>query len=392
MPKEDLEYLLQLSLVPGLGPTLTRRCIEHFGSAEATLQAAPEQLAAIDGIGKNRAGTIRRNIDKLQDGKALANEKQLIAEHNITLLPLDHPKYPRLLKHIPDPPPMIYVKGKIKPSDVVALAIVGARKCTNYGREQADRMASLCAQAGLCIVSGGAVGIDAAAHRAAINNRGRTIAVIGSGIARPYPADHADLFDQIAARHGAVVSEFPMTVNAASKNFPRRNRIISGLAMGVLVIEAALRSGTHITARLAAEEHNREVMALPGRVDSPMSAGCHKIIREGWAALVTSAADVLETLSQSAQLLRAGIEEELGDLSLPTRDAPTNLAPLPKTMANLTPTQRKILETLAEPMLFDELVHHADLPVSIIQSDLTMLEILGLVTRSQGKLQRRNNP
>ena len=305
----------------------------------------------------------------------MKRELDLVAQRGAVLLSTDDGRYPQLLKLIPDPPPLLYVRGELRDTDAVALAVVGARKCTHYGREQADRLAGLCAEAGLCIVSGGAYGIDTAAHRGAMRVKGRTMAVLGSGLANPYPEAHIELFDQIAGGAGAVVSEFPMTTPPAAENFPRRNRIISGMALGVLVVEAATRSGALITARLAVEEHGRDVMALPGRVDSMASAGCHKAIREGWATLVTSAADILDALGEAGQVLKAAVSTE--------GEAPG--APLDQ---NLTESQRKIVDVLDEPMALDQLAGATGLAMHVIQADLTMLEIRGTVRRDAGRFVR----
>lgn len=367
----ERDALVVLSLVDGLGPTLTHRCVEALGSASRVLVASTSDLAMVKGIGSNRAAKVRVQIDRISSGGELDREMQLIAEHGVTLVSPADDGYPRLLRHIPDPPPLLYVRGQLREEDAFSLAMVGSRRCTHYGREQADRLASLAASAGLCVVSGGAYGIDAAVHHAALRAAGRTIAVLGSGLARPYPEKHADLFDRIAAGQGAVVSELPMTFPAMGENFPRRNRIISGLSLGVLVIEAAARSGALITARLCAEEHGREVMAVPGRVDSPVSAGCHRMIRESWATLVTSFGDVLDALGETGQMLKAGLAAE-------PIDAPEGQ---PIHTQNLTDTQRQIVDALDEPRNLDELAVVTRLAVAAIQADLTVLQIRGAIDK-----------
>jgi DNA processing protein len=286
MRSEALDARIRLSMVSGLGPRLTQRLEEAFGDPVSILHASTVQLRGVEGIGPKLAEGIRRSIDEADTGR----EWELIEQTGAHVIAREDEGYPALLKHIHDPPPLLFVRGELRRTDAVALAVVGSRKCTAYGREQAERLAGGCAQAGLCIVSGGARGIDTAAHRAAMRVKGRTIAVLGCGLGECYPPENAELFDAIAAKGGAVISELPMSAPPIAENFPRRNRIISGLSLGVLVVEAAARSGALITARLAAEEHHREVLAVPGRIDSPASAGCHKMIREGWAALVTSAA------------------------------------------------------------------------------------------------------
>jgi DNA processing protein len=369
------DALLRLTLTPGLGPRLTRRCLDAAGSPEAAVEMTATRLAGIEGIGPRSAESIRRAMDELVSTGGLDRERQLIEQHGVSLVDWDDPAYPRLLSHIQDPPPLLYVRGRLEPGDAVSIAIVGSRRCTHYGREQADRFAGLCCRAGLTVVSGGAYGIDAAVHRAALRCGGRTIAVIGSGLANPYPADHRDLFDQIASAddegkpRGAVISELPMATPPMRENFPSRNRIISGLSLGVLVIEAADRSGALITARLAAEDHGREVMAVPGRVDSATSAGCHRAIREGWAKLVTNLDDVLDALGEAGQMLKAGksVGERVAE-------------PQPSLFEqNLSDSQRRIVEVLDQPRSLDELVDVTGLAVPVVQADLTMLQIRGLV-------------
>lgn len=381
MPSEEQDALLALTLTEGFGQATVARCIELFGSAAATLETKAHHLAEIERVGSTKARRLRSALDQTLDGELIAREHELIAQYGVALVGIQDEGYPTLLKHIPDPPVLLWVRGEMVDQDALALGIVGSRKCSQYGREQADRFASLCAQSGLCIVSGGAKGIDAAAHRAALRSGGRTIAVIGSGLANPYPHDHAELFDTIAeagAGRGTVVSEFPMNTPPNAQNFPRRNRIISGLSLGVLVVEAALRSGALITARLAVEEHHRELMAVPGRVDAAASAGCHKIIREGWATLVTNPGDVLDALGEAGQMLKAGMMDE--DEPKETNTGET---------VGLTETQAKLVEVMAGPSSLDQLVAWTGLPVQRVQSELTMLEIRGAVARKGGLFTRK---
>lgn len=361
--------LLTLTLLPGVGQTLTTRCIETFGNAQTVLQQTPSDLQRIKGISSRLAQSIagaNRN-QKLMD--QVDAECDRIASTNVQLLAFDDPAYPASLRHIPDPPHLLWVKGDYLEQDALALAMVGSRKCTLYGREQADRFAYLASQAGLCVVSGGAYGIDAAAHQATLRAGGRTIAVIGSGLDNPYPRDHVQLFEQIAEQ-GVLMSELPMNTPPAATNFPRRNRIISGLSMGTLVVEAAKRSGALITARLCVEEHGRELMAIPGRIDSNASAGCNQIIRDGSAALVTSIEDVLNQLGEAGELLKA---------TSPAAE------PTPSLFEhNLTAEQQQIVHALQQPRNLDEIVSHTGLPANVAQSELTMLELRGTVKRESG--------
>ncbi len=389
------DALLQITLVSGFAPRPTRMALKHLGSPEAVLAAGPERLAHAAGITPNRARRIRAKLDELADGKRLAQELELIERHRVHLIEIDDPQYPRLLKLIDDPPPLLYVRGQLSEEDALSLALVGARRCSAYGREQADRFAAACAQAGLTVVSGGAYGIDAAAHRAALRLGGRTVAVLGSGLAEPYPADNIELFDEIAAdegARGAVISELPMTAPPTAQSFPSRNRIISGLSLGVLVIEAALRSGALITARLAAEEHNREVMAVPGRVDTGHAAGCHKMIREGWARLVTHFGDVTDALEESGTLLKADLQPQQGNTAAAGsgRGAGDDGQEAPLFAAQtLTPSQQRIVALLERPLSLDEIAASSGLIVPQVQADLTMLQVRGLIEQTRGRFHRR---
>jgi DNA processing protein len=234
------------------------------------------------------------------------------AAAGIKIVPRDDDGYPPLLQEIPDPPPVLYVKGTIEPRDLNALAIVGSRRCSFYGREQSERFAALLAGAAITVVSGGARGIDSAAHRGALSHpNGRTIAVLGSGIDVPYPPENTKLFEQIAER-GAVISEYSLGTPPVAENFPRRNRIVSGISRGVLVVEADDRSGALITARQACEDHGRPVFAVPGRVDNKLSSGPHRLIREG-ATLVTCLEEIVEGLGPLPQ----SVQEPIGAAEAP---------------------------------------------------------------------------
>lgn len=383
--------ILALTLTSGLGPTLIRRAIKTLGSAEAVTNASIDMLKAVDGIASQRAEAIRKSLDEITSGSRVDEEIEIASNHGARIITIDDDEYPPLLKHIPDPPPLLYVRGNILKQDNLGLAVVGSRRCSHYGRDQAQRMSASAATAGMTIVSGGARGIDGVCHQAAMRIGGRTIAVLGSGLAKPYPPEHAELFVKIAEEFdgrtaGAVISEFPMMTDPMGENFPKRNRIISGMSLGVLVIEAAVRSGALITARLASEEHNREVMAVPGRVDSAASAGCHKIIREGWATLVTNGAEILECLGEAGRQLQSVVDasqaatepdlpfDKQGDTTEPA--ATSNAASI-----NLSPTQKQLIRGLQEPLHLDELPRLTGLAVHQIQADLTILEIRGLVKR-----------
>jgi DNA processing protein len=367
---------LRLLLAEGLGPVTLRRLRGHFShDDQAIVNARADVLDEVEGIGQNLAMSLRRAFEAAD----IDGERRAMREHGAELILVDDADYPLLLKSISDAPAALWIRGSLDSQrDRLTVAIVGSRKCSAYGREQSGRFATLLAQSGLTIVSGGALGIDGEAHRAAVRVGGRTIVVCGCGLATHYPMEHAELFDRIAREnHGAVVSEFPMSTPPLAGNFPRRNRIISGLSLGVVVIEAAQRSGALITARLAAEEHHRESMALPGRVDSPTSVGCLKAIREGWAALVTSHADVLQQLDASDQMVRGALETA-------GVEGAKNAATLFD--SNLTPGQQAIIAALqaageGEALIAEQLSARTQLPLPQIMADLTLLQIRGRVSK-----------
>jgi len=266
---------------------------------------------------------------------------------------------------------VLYVRGELQATDAVALGVVGSRRCTHYGLEQAERFGQLLARAGLTVVSGGARGIDTAAHRGALSAAGRTIAVMGCGLRATYPPENATLFERIVGEgRGAVVSELPMRVGVQSRNFPLRNRIISGLSLGVLLVEAARRSGAMLTARSALEQ-NRDVFAVPGRVDSPMSDGTNGLIRSGSAALVRDLDDILEQLG--------AVGEELA----PAEGAPVVSA----ASADLDEAERKIVAALGDGERgVDELVRQTALDTARVAASLTVLAIKGLVAQHPGRV------
>lgn len=365
------EASLRLLLAPGVGPATIRRLRAHFPSDDAAATASTRALSEIDGIGQRTAEALRRSLDEIDP----ARELHLMAEHHVALILHGDDDYPPLLAAIADAPAGLWIRGTLEESDRLALAVVGSRRCTAYGREQAGRFAALLAQSGLTIVSGGALGIDGESHRGALRVGGRTIAVLGCGLARSYPQQHAELFDRIASEGGAVVSEYPMDTEPRREHFPRRNRIISGLSLGTLVIEAGQGSGALITARLAAETHGREVMAVPGRVDSPASAGCLAAIRDGWAALVRHHADVLNQLDASSHLVRGALE------AAGHADARSSATLFD---ANLTQGQQRIIEVIADAgqrLHLDQIAARTQLPLSQIMADLTLLQIRGRVEK-----------
>lgn len=431
-PDDALIGVMRLTLTPGLGPVLIGRLLSEFGGADAVLGATAARLRRVRGIGEVTAESIARGL--AASGSLVDPELERAAALGVHLVARGSAGYPPLLDQLPDAPALLYVKGELRGgdqpeggagSDAYPLAIVGSRRCTAYGIEQAERFAGVLARAGLTIVSGGARGIDTAAHRGALRAAagGRTIAVLGCGLAHVYPPENAELFERIAAS-GAVVSELPLQTPPTPDNFPARNRIISGLSLGVLVIEAGMRSGSLITARLAAEDHGREVMAIPGRVDSTASQGSLALLKEGGAQLVTNPGDVLAMLESPARHHHRGShaaryeiqrepvmfgeaeEEESGGVE-PGRGVAAERAEQADELGaaaparaeedggaagarevGLTREQQGILGALAGPMTADALARAAGVPVHVLRAELTVLEMQRRVKREGAMLVR----
>jgi DNA processing protein len=286
-PTDDARYWIGLSLINGLGGETFRRLLSSFGTPEriyATPTAALKQVISSD---------IAAKISDGPDEQRLAPFLEWLSLDGNQLITLADTGYPSGLLEIPDPPPLLYVKGNADRLNTPTIGIVGSRNATPQGLKNAEAFAQALSESGWCVASGLALGIDGAAHRGALRGNASTIAVVGTGLDIVYPARHRELAHQIV-EHGAIVSEFPLGEPSRAGNFPRRNRIISGLSRGVLVVEANLESGSLITARLAAEQ-GREVFAIPGSIHSPLSKGCHRLIKQG-AKLVDSIQDILEEL------------------------------------------------------------------------------------------------
>ena len=321
---------------------------------------------AVKGLGTATADKIVSSRSQLDVDKEL----KLVSKAGGTLLSWASPSYPVGLKNIYDPPPVLYIRGRLEPEDATAIAIVGTRRASRYGLEQAERFGAALARAGFTVVSGLARGIDSAAHQGALKAGGRTFAVLDCGLGRVFPLENFELCRAIA-ENGAVLSEFPMLAEPLAENFPRRNRIISGLSLGVLVVEGPLRSGAMITARLAAEQ-GRDVFALPGRADNLAARGTNQLIKDG-ACLVTSLEDILDELGDLGRRMAAGTEQA---------DRPAVAPTLPD---NLSKTERAILSAAAdEPMTVDEVCAATELSAGEVSAALTMLQLKGLIRRIAG--------
>ncbi len=358
----SLAASLRLALVPGVGPVTRQALLDRFGSAEAALAASPSQLRQIPGVGP----AIARNILAAHEHVDAEAELQRCRENGVTILADHDPAYPRLLREIHNPPAFLFVRGQLKPEDALAVGMVGTRHATTYGRQQAERLAAGLARAGLTIVSGLARGIDAAVHRAALLAGGRTVAVLASGVLNVYPPEHQKLADEICER-GALISENPPLFEPVSGAFPQRNRLISGLSLGVVVVEAAQRSGSLITARHAMEQ-GREVFAVPGRIDSRTSRGCHRLIRDG-AKLVECVEDVLD---------------EFGPLveAAPRPDGTVMHHPAELQLNDL---ERQVLNAVSgDPTSIDRVVEATGLPVQRVLATISVLEMRSLIRRVSG--------
>lgn len=358
---------LRLQRVPDVGPIRARNLVAHFGSVDTIWSASMAELQHVEGIGSKVAESIFRS----RDDEGVDKEIAKAVECGLRILCLEDEYYPKPLLHIPDPPICLYIRGTLQPADSVAVAIVGTRRCSHYGREQALRFGESLAGAGFTIVSGLARGIDGEAHRGALRAGGRTIAVLGNGLGSIYPREHEELADEIAAS-GAIVSELEVDIGPDFKNFPPRNRIIAGLSLGVVVIEAGDKSGALITARLATE-YNREVFAVPGNVDRPaQTAGSNALIRDGSAKLITCLEDVLNELGEVGKTLRPDTPPQ------PT-DAPLFAA------ANVTPHERSILEAVSSGIEEVEgICITTRLDAGSVTATLTALQLRGLIRQLPG--------
>ncbi|KAA3649661.1 MAG: DNA-protecting protein DprA [Proteobacteria bacterium] len=359
-PSPDLADWLRLTLIPGIGGERQRRLLGAFGLPGAIFQASHHAVAEL--IGDKAARQLRDH----DASDAIAATLDWLTQPGNHLLTLADASYPPRLLELPDPPTVLYVKGDVSLLHRPGLAIVGARSATPQGESNAAAFAGALARTGLNIISGLALGIDAAAHAGALAAGGATVAVIGTGADRIYPARNQALARQIAD-HGAIVTEFPLGTQVAAHNFPRRNRIISGLAQGVLVVEAALNSGSLITARLASEQ-GREVFAIPGSIHSPQSKGCHRLIRDG-AKLVETAEDILEEGVFSGYAAPAPPPP-------PATDTPA---------AGADPDSARLLAALGhDPVSLDTLAARTGLTADALYAILLSLELDGQLARLPG--------
>jgi DNA processing protein len=372
---ENIELWLKLRNAGGVGPVTFAALHKHFGSVEKIIGASVWELTKVDGIGNKTAEQIARTRDKF-DAKA---EIELANKLGVSIINCDDARYPAVLKSICDAPPILYVKGAFVRQDAMAIAIVGSRRSSFYGQEQAGRFAHLLASSGFTIVSGMARGIDTSAHKGALTAKGRTIAVQGCGLRHIFPPENKELFEEIASS-GVCISELPLDYEPRSENFPPRNRIIAGLSLGVIVVEAMERSGALISAK-AALEYSREVMAIPGKIDSPLSKGSHQLIKEG-AKLVDCVEDVMEALGYIGENLKPHVSAA-ADEAAAKMDAPLfDIAKL-----NLSADETTIHNCLSkEPMHIEELIAEANMAVGAVSATLISLRLKGLIKQLPGNM------
>jgi len=366
---DDAELVeeLRLAMVSGVGPNTYRALIERFGSARAVFDATLNSLKEVPGVGTKLARRIAAARHECDAEGELARCREL----GVDVLLESDARFPKPLRSIPTPPALLFLKGQWQERDALAVAIVGSRHCTHYGVRQAERFAGSLARMGFTVVSGLARGIDTAAHRAAMAAGGRTIAVLASGLANIYPDENRDLAERIAGGAGALISEFPLEFEPLASVFPQRNRLIAGLSLAVLVVEAASRSGALITARHALEQ-GREVLAVPGPIDSRASRGCHRLIREG-ARLAESVDDIIDALGPLADGLR------------PARTEPERTEVRHPCELTLNDKERTVLDGVGdEPVSVDELMHRCQMQPSQVLATLSVLEMRRLVRRLPG--------
>lgn len=352
----EQKYWLAFNYVSGIGPAKIQALLGYFGSLEKAWKATDSQLRDI--------GLDSRAIQSLNEARLtfdLDQYAQRVESSGVGVVTWDDADYPDLLREIPAAPPLIFLRGQLEPIDRWAVAVVGTRRLSAYGRQVTRDLVSGLVVNGITIVSGLARGIDAIAHRTALEEGGRTIAVMASGIDKVYPPEHRDLARDIVAGHGALVTDYPFGAEPESNHFPARNRLISGLSLGVVVIEAGEKSGALITARFALEQ-NREVFAVPGNIHSPVSIGTNRLIQQG-GKLVTRVEDILEELN-----LKMVSEQAVAKIVLPETAEEAAL----------------ISQLSSQPVHVDELGRLTGMPVSLVSSTLTMMELKGMVQQVGG--------
>lgn len=355
------EALVALNLLPKIGPVRVRRLLESFGSPAAILGAAKDRLMRVDSIGEETA----KILHAWQDHADPSKEIREATERGISIITQEDADYPAPLRDAYDPPILLYVWGKLEPRDRHAIGVVGSRRATHYGTQATKKLSYQLAQSGFTIISGLARGIDTAAHEAAVAAKGRTIAVIGSGLAQLYPPENLSLAEKIASGNGAVVSEFPLHTAPDKQTFPMRNRIVAAWSRALLVVECPAWSGSLITANLASE-YGKPIFAVPGPIDKPTSAGCNQLIRDG-ATLVMDASQILDDLGELPFARVASATESAAELpELPEEEAAVFAA------------------VTTDESLVDLIIERCGLPAHVVTATLMKLEMRRLVRAFPG--------
>jgi len=366
---EPREALVALNLVEHVGPVRVRQLLQHFGDPVAILGASRTQLLHVSGIGEETAVAIagwERTVE-------LGAELKRICEFGCRIVTQADGEYPDLLRQIYDPPIVLYVRGELLPKDKNSVAMVGSRMSTHYGIEVARKLAYQLAYLGVTVVSGGARGVDSAAHQGALSAKGRTIVVLGTGINLVFPPENAELYERVAS-NGAVLTQFPFNRPGDKQTFPIRNRLVAGMTLGTVVVEANLTSGALITANFA-NEYGRQVFAVPGRIDSPRSKGCHDLIKKG-AKLCEGAEDILS---------------EFEYLFPPSNKSPSAVETGILLAIELSANEQKVYDVLsAEETGIDDVIRKSGLPASAVSVVLLSLEMKRLIRQLPGKLFVRN--
>jgi DNA processing protein len=365
MSAEDVGHWIALNMIPGVGGATFRRLVKFFGSPGAALSASLRDLSKIRGL----TPAVCQSIVEHRDSISIDRELDIIERHGCQVITIQDESYPANLKAIYDPPQVLYVKGDLLPTDSLAVSVVGTRTASSYGKMAAEKISNHLAARNVTVISGMAYGIDAAAHKGALSAGGRTIAIMGNGLDIVYPSRNASLLEKIIGS-GAAISEFPMGTPPLKNNFPRRNRVISGLSLGTLVVEAPKRSGALITAYYALDQ-GREVFAVPGQIFSEMSGGTHDLIKQG-AKLVESVDDILDELpSYALQPVTeedVRIEEERMELQL-------------------SEEEKAVWKVIGSSLIhIDDVSRQSALPPYKVSAALVMLELKGLVQQSAGKM------
>jgi DNA processing protein len=361
---QEQRALVGLSLVPGVGAGRIRALLARFGSAAAVMTASPSALTQVAGIGPKTASA----ITSFDDGAAVDTQLERAAQIGATLVTPWNDQFPTRLRTIYDPPALLWMRGTLTPADDRAIAIVGTRRCSDYGKRQAHRFAQALVRKGFTVVSGLAYGIDAAAHQGALDAGGRTLAVLGSGVNRIYPSKHTRLARAIVD-HGALLSEYPLDAAPDASNFPERNRLVSGMTLGTLVVESHQEGGALITARMAVEQ-NREVFAVPSALGRKAGVGTNRLIQRGHAKLVLDVDDILDELNVEQQ-------PQTGDGEPGAQPEPPE---------SLNAIERQLYEALgSDPMHIDVLCARTEVDPSTALVYLLSLEFKGLIRQMAGK-------